>query len=63
MEENTLKLFHYDDGKGKYQSHEVFIGEYDSCYCTLIGYGETKKEAIIDFKNKYDEFLFASVRK
>lgn len=58
-----IKLAHYDDGKKKSQSHEVAVGEfpfYDVEHDVsthnifeLIGYGETKEEALDDFKKKF----------
>ena len=58
-----IELTHYDDGKGKYESHEIALREYDF-YNTeediwshnpfdIYGYGETKEEAIEDFKKKF----------
>ena len=58
-----IELMHYDDGKEKSQSHEVAIIEYDfyNAYenvwshnpFDICGYGETKEEAIEDFKKKF----------
>lgn len=64
-----IQLTHYDDGKGKYQSHEVSLKvphginnqelhsyiEYD--FSEITGYGETKKEALNDFVNKFNYML------
>ena len=58
-----IEITHYDDGKKKSQSHEITIREYDF-YNTevdvfshnpfdIIGYGETKEEAVEDFKRKF----------
>ena len=58
-----MKLAHYDDGKHKWMSHEVFLKEDDNFYCKefdlfshnitdVRGYGETKGEALQDLKNK-----------
>ena len=52
-----MKLAHYDDGKHKWMSHEVFLKEDDNLYCKefdlfshnitdVRGYGETKGEAL-----------------
>ena len=60
---SMIELMHYDDGKEKSQSHEIAIREYDF-YNTeediwshnpfdIYGYGETKEEAIEDFKKKF----------
>lgn len=60
-----MKLAHYDDGKHKWMSHEVFLKEDDNFYCKefdlfshnitdVRGYGETKGEALQDLKNKLD---------
>lgn len=58
-----IKLKHYDDGKQKWQSHEISIIEenfynakYDICSHNpfdIIGYGETENEALENFKNKF----------
>lgn len=58
-----IKLKHYDDGKQKWQSHEVSIIEenfynvqYDICSHNpfdIIGYGKTENEAMEDFKKKF----------
>ncbi|MBM6685486.1 hypothetical protein H9X90_05655 [Faecalicatena contorta] len=64
-----IQLTHYDDGKGKYQSHEVSLKvphgtnnqelhsyiEYD--FSEIIGYGETKEEALNNFVNKFNYML------
>lgn len=58
-----IVLEHYDDGKGKYQSHEIHIinNEYNSDsnvfgydFHGIWGYGETKEEALQDFRNKFN---------
>lgn len=54
-----IKLTHYDDGKEKYQSHEIrILNDDDSINYNLSGeisgYGYTKNEAIQDFLNKMD---------
>lgn len=58
-----IELTHYDDGKKNFQSHEVSIREkcfYNAKYDVtshnifdLIGYGETKEEALEDYKKKF----------
>lgn len=58
-----IRLNHCDDGKGKFQSHEIYLDEtsfYNAEYDVwthdifdLIGYGETKEEALDDFKKKF----------
>ena len=64
-----IQLTHYDDGKGKYQSHEVGLKvphginnqglcsyiEYD--FSEITGYGETKEEALNDFMKKFNYML------
>ena len=64
-----IQLTHYDDGKCKYQSHEVSLKiphginnqelhsyiEYD--FSEIIGYRETKEEALNDFMNKFNYML------
>lgn len=62
-----INLTHYDDGKGKCQSHEVSISEtdfYNSEYeifsrdpFDITGYGYTKEEAMEDFKRKFEYVL------
>ena len=62
-----INLTHYDDGKGKLQSHEVSISEtdyYNSEYDVfshdpfdITGYGSTKEEAMEDFKRKFEYVL------
>ena len=66
---NNIKLAHYDDGKHKWQSHEVFLKDnginYNGLYSHDIfearGYGETKEEALNDLKNKLN-FLFDELK-
>lgn len=63
-------IAHHDDGKEKWQSHEISVinvvkdsnGEidkyaYDSglLFSEIYGYGETREEAFDDFKNKFAE--------
>ena len=58
-----IEMCHHDDGKQKYQSHEIHIREHgfynaEANVSTLnpfdlYGYGETKEEAIEDFINKF----------
>ena len=69
LEEQMIQLTHYDDGKSKYQSHEVSLNvphgvnnkelhsyvEYD--FSEITGYGETKEEALHDFMNKFNYML------
>ena len=60
---SMIELMHYNDGKEKSQSHEIAIREYDFYNAEaniwthnpfdIYGYGETKEEAIEDFKNKF----------
>lgn len=61
---STIKLAHYDDGKQKYQSHEISIYTKNCEYCektgtygyysieNITGYGNSKEEAYRDFENK-----------
>ena len=61
--ESMIELIHYDDSKEKSQSHEVTIIEHDFYNAEvdvwshnpfdLYGYGETKEEAIEDFRKKF----------
>ena len=58
-----IELTHFDDKKGKLQSQEVSIIEYDFYNVEanvwshnpfdICGYGENKEEAIEDFKKKF----------
>ena len=60
---SMIGLMHYDDGKEKSQLHEITIREYDFYNADvnvwshnpfdICGYGETKEEAIEDFKKKF----------
>lgn len=62
-----INLTHHDDGKGKFQSHEVSISESDFYNpehdvfshnpFDITGYGSTKEEAIEDFKIKFEYVL------
>lgn len=55
-----MVLAHYDDGKQKWQSHEVSLSgllEIDDGYVdlsTIQGYGSTKEEAYKDFRKKFN---------
>ena len=58
-----IEMTHNDDHKGKWHSHTVSIMEHDfynaeaNLYShnpfDVYGYGETKEEAVEDFKNKF----------
>ena len=59
-----LSLAHCNDGKEKWQSHEICIcedgdfynsdvGVFSHDFYDITGYGETKEEAIEDFKRKF----------
>lgn len=60
-------LIHHDDGKQKWKSHEVGIAEKDFYnheydifshnFMDLTGYGETRNEALEDFKRKFQYLL------
>lgn len=62
-----IRLAHYNDGKEKPQSHEVTAYEtpfYDVDHDVsthdifgLVGYGETKEEALEDFKKKFSYIM------
>lgn len=66
-----LKLEHYDDGKGSYQSHEIRINresiaksftENSLCWLSEItGYGATKEEALYDLKMKFHKYRYAVI--
>lgn len=61
--ENPFVLAHYDDGKEKFQSHEISIHTMglDNLYGVdadlFGGYGNTKEEAIEDFKSHFNEWM------
>ena len=66
---SNIKLAHYDDGKQKYQSHEVYlkdtdfyheVGVYNHNIFDAIGYGETKEEGCI-YKNTYCSYFHGSL--
>ena len=61
-----IECVHYDDCKGKWQSHEVYI-KTDEEFCIyvggdalpydlseIIGYGATKEEAFEEFKENFN---------
>lgn len=58
-----IRLTHYDDRKEKSQSHEIGLDEtpfynaehdvYTHDILELVGYGETKEEALENFKKKF----------
>lgn len=58
-----LELTHYNDGKEKWQSHEVSMadktdfGLEDFDFASIYGYGETYEEALEEFKRAFDEKL------
>lgn len=62
-----INLTHYNDGKEKFQSHEISISEtdfYNSEYeifshdpFDITGYGSTKEEAMENFKRKFEYVL------
>ena len=53
---STAKLVHHDDGKEKWQSHEVYLkypeGEFVGMKFEGRGYGETLEEAFEQFKEE-----------
>lgn len=58
-----IKMAYHNDGKQKWQSHEIYLKEddfYNSEFGVfshdifdIYGYGETKEEAIEEFKKKF----------
>lgn len=66
-----IKLAHHDDGKQKWQSHEIYLREdigvcypYDLSGHNIFlarGYGATKEEALNDLKNKLN-FIFDELK-
>lgn len=62
-----MVVAHFNDGKDKYQLHEVYIGHGDEdnpkVHCLdddiempLVGYGATRDEAFHDMKKKFDRY-------
>lgn len=63
---SEIRLAHYNDGKQKYQSHEISIFDKYDDYCdetgtfgihdlaAIIGYGESEEQARDDFRNKFN---------
>ena len=56
-----LELCHYNDGKYKSDSHECYFQNKDpmtpSSITDVIGYGETKEEAIEDMRRQLDDLF------
>lgn len=62
-----MNLSHHNDGKQKFNSHEVGLidkdfhnaeyGIFSHNFMDLAGYGETKEEALEDFKRKFQYLL------
>lgn len=62
-----INLTHYDDGKGKLQSHGISISEdafynsehdiFSHDFFAITGFGSTKEEAMEDFKRKFEYVL------
>lgn len=57
-----LALTHYDDGKGKWQSHEVSMIDHDEYndngdfdFTNIYGYGEDYDEALKNFIEEFDK--------
>lgn len=58
-----IEMTYHNDGKEKWQSHEITLREHDFYNAEanvwshnpfdVYGYGATKEEAIEDFKNKF----------
>ena len=64
-----IEMTYHNDGKEKYQSHEISIREKDFSFYNaefdvwshnpfnVTGYGATKEEAIEDFKKKFQYIM------
>ena len=63
----TIELGYYNDGKDKWMSHEIMLADED-CYIEcidamhynpfeIVGYGNTKEEALEDFKKKFEYLM------
>jgi len=52
------KLLHHNDGKGKWQSHEIYSKDLENHFDVFLqGYGSTKEEAFEEFVKKLDEYI------
>lgn len=62
-----IKLAYHNDGKQKWQSHEIYLKEDSFCNYEfdvwshdpfdIYGYGETKEEALENFKKKFQYIM------
>ena len=62
-----IKLAYHDDGKQKWESHEIYLKEddfYNNKYdvwshnlFNIHGYGETKEKALENFKKKFQYIM------
>lgn len=67
----NIRMVHHDDGKCKWESHEVYLQDADNFYNDIgvwshnifeaRGCGETQEEALNDLKKKL-EYLFDELR-
>lgn len=67
----SIKLCHYDDGKERIQSHEIYLKEENYCNIEygifshdifdIRGYGETEEEAMENFREKI-KILFKELK-
>lgn len=52
------EVLYYNDGKGKFQSHEIFSKELSEHFDIFLqGFGSTKEEAYEEFVEKLDEYI------
>ena len=53
-----FKIKHFDDGKEKWQSHEVSIkGSNDGQDLYIVGFGETKEQAYHECMEKLESYI------
>ena len=59
-EMGNIKVIHLDDGKGKWQSYEIYLdnekGYLSSDIFDITGYGESKEKALEEFKRYLEQF-------
>lgn len=58
MSDNDFAINYRNDGKEKYQSHEIYHKELCGAFGVLLhGYGCDKEEAYEDFLSQLDEYI------
>jgi hypothetical protein len=52
------KVLYHNDGKQKWQSHEIYSKELENHFDVFLqGYGASKEEAYSEFIGKLDEYI------